>query len=348
MNRILLCVPGACLLLFASGSPFAEAQTVPGYTPPPGYTATLTNLPTSGFAISPGGRLAVSNSNAGGGGTISVYDRVEGNRTLLQTFSAPAGDTFQFFGGLTFADDSTLYFGENGASNTVFRASLNGGSVTKLAANGSVPHTAGVALQTGSVYALSAGNPGTGAVYRLLGGQASLFASHLGTGYLGGIGFSGDGSLLVGDTNDPNFVGNSGELLKINGAGEVAQTILLTNGGGSGLYDFDFTDNGDVIASTGKTLTRIHLGAVPVVSNFGTFSGAFPFPTGINFVGSGFNPFSGTGTLYVGGEFTGVGGVFRIQPTAVPEASSSLTLIFTMGGSLVLSLRCRSRFGKAA
>lgn len=318
----------------------AGAQSIPGFTAPAGYIATLTDLPTSGIAISPSGLLAVSNSNSSGGGTLSIYDRVEGTRTLLKTFSAPAGDTFRFFGGLTFADDNTLYFGENGAAKTVFRADLTGGSVTKLAPNGSVPSVAGVAFRSGSVYALSAGDPGSGAVYQLTGGLASVFASNLGSGYLGGIDFAMDGSLYVGDTNDPDFVGNAGNLLKIGASGTVVQTISLSGGGGSGLYDFAFDSEGDIFASTGKTLTEVHLGATPLVSNFGTFSGSFPFPTSVTFRGGGFSPYSGTGSLYVGGEFTGVGGVFRIQPTAVPEPSSVFGLAFASGGAFSL-LRLR-------
>ena len=333
------------LTLAVGFSPMAaHAQAFSGYTAPTGYTATLTNLPNSGIAISPSGLLAVASSNSAGGATVSIYDHVEGNRTLLKTISAPAGDTFKFFGGLTFADDNTFYFGENGVTNTVYRASLGTASptVTKLAPNGSVPFVDGLALKSGSVYALSAANPGLGAVYQVSGGASTVYSANLGVGYLGGIEFAPDGSLVVGDTNDPNFVGNAGELLKIDSAGKVSQTISLANGGGSGLADFTFTSDGDVIASTGKTLTRVNFGATPTVSNFGTFGGSFPFPTGLTFVGSGFAPYSGTGSLYIGGQYTGVGGVFKITPTAVPEAGS-MGVLFASTGSVFGLVALRRR-----
>src|SRR5205085_10885885 len=49
---------------------------------------------------------------------------------------------------------------------------------------------------------------------------------------------------------------------------------------------------------------------------FGQFSGMDPFPGGLQFRGSRFEPESGDGTLLVNGDFTDVHGLFEVTTTA--------------------------------
>src|SRR5204863_9350980 len=116
---------------------------------------------------SPGGRAAAAHDASDGTATISVYDRVEpADRKLLQIIKAPAGAQFKFFGGLAFQDDDTLFFSENGVTNTLYRASVGTGEVQALLPNGSLPGAADVAVRRsdGRLFALTTPGPGQGAV----------------------------------------------------------------------------------------------------------------------------------------------------------------------------------------
>ena len=322
------------------------AQTILGFTNPAGYSASLSSLPAGSAAISAGGRLAVAKSDFNGHGVVEIYDHAEGPRTLIATLNAPAGAQFQFFGGLKFTDENTVVFGENGLSNTVFSGSVLTGTTTALAPLNSTPFVDDVAVRPadGSVFALAASNPGSGAIFHLSGGAASTLVSGFGVGYLAGIDFAPDGSLLVGDTNDPTFSGNSGLIYKLTNSGSIAQTISLAGGGGSGLADFTVGPDGNLYATTGSTLTEVLLGASSSALNFGTFGGAFPFPTGVFFTGSNFAPNSGgDAALYVNGQFTNVGGLFRITPNAVPEPGVFALLIASGGATGFLRVRRNSR-----
>jgi hypothetical protein len=310
----------ACLTLSAN---VAARAAVSGYTPPAGYEAESLNLSGDTFAVAPDGRFAVAN-----GGTITVYNQADptGRSAIGGVTDARIG----YIGALAFAGNDLL-ISESGAQDTVFQASLAAGTLTALAPAGSIANVANVGIRPtdGAMFALASNNPGTGAVYQLSGGQATLVASGLGTGYLGGMAFDIAGNLHIGDTNDPTFSGQAGRVLTLNPAGAVIGVDSLAGGGGNGAFDITFDNNGDLFATTGGTLTRLSNG---VATPFGAFGGAFPFPTDI-----AADP---SGGLLVNGAFTGVGGIFRVRPTAaaIPEPASVALLGF---GALPLLRRRR-------
>lgn len=325
-----------CALLMA---PSVAVAQVAGYTPPTGYRTFSLNLAGGTVAISPTGKLAVATGRFGGGATITVYDRiVPQDRQVIATISS---SQWQFFGGLAWRDDDTLLFSENGDLDTVLEWSLNTNTVTPLAPQGSLPNVADIAIVGSQVLALGADGPNQNRLYAITNGSVSLLVNGYGTGYAGGLGFRDD-LLYAGDTNDPNFVGNPGQIFRyqpvydangqIVGANFV-DSLSLASGGGSGIVSFVFDSEGDLIATTQRTLTQLRNGvAIP----FGTFSGNFPFPTSIAYFGTRFEPFSGNGILVVNGSFTEVGGLFAITP--VPEPSSFFLLSVGLAG---LALRKR-------
>lgn len=318
---------GACLAV-AAASPLLAA--VPGYTPPAGYEAEDLGLAADLFTVASDGRMAVART-APGGAAITVYNHADPTgRAALATFTDPA---LGYLGGLAFSGNDLLV-AENGARNTLFRASLTDNSLTALAPSGSVANigTVGIRPTDGAILALAANSPGQGALYEFSGGTANLVASGLGGGYVGGLAFDNAGNAFIGDTNDPFFAGNPGRVLELDALGVVRQSYSLAGGGGSGLYSLTRGAGGDIFATTGATITRLSNGAA---TSFGTFSGAFPFPTDI-----AADPFSGG--LVVNGAFTGAGGIFRVRPTAaaVPEPGTAALLL--MGaGPLLLGARRR-------
>ncbi|MCS6776213.1 MAG: hypothetical protein RMJ43_09520 [Chloroherpetonaceae bacterium] len=327
---------GAALLL-ATAPCAGLAQQVEGFQAPTGYAAFRLGLSGSAFAVAPDGKFALAQDDFGGRATVTVYDRIGTGRRVLTTFQAPAGTSWQFLGGLAWQDASTLVISENGSARTVFSASLTSGEVTLLAPVNSLPNVAQIAFAPdGVLYAGLANGPGANAVVTVAGGTVRPFASNFGAGYLGGLAFRpADGALFVGDTNDPFFAGNPGQVLQLSPDGLLVGQFSLAGGGGSGIYDLVFAPNGDLFASTGRTLTLLRAGTSTAVP-FGMFSGVFPFPTELDFFGGEFAPFSGgSGQLIVNGEFTGVGGLFVVQPAAVPEPSG---LILVAAGPVLLFL----------
>lgn len=316
-------------LVLMTTSRAALAQSVVGYNALPGYSATALELSGSAFAVAPDGKFAVAQDDFSGNATITVYDRFEAGRAVLKTFEAPSGVSLQFISGIAWRDAESLVFSENGSAQTVFSASLSAGTATPIAPLNSLPGVAQIAFAPdGQLYAGVAGGPGANAVYTITNDTVNLFASGLGSGYLGGLAFRpADGALFVGDTNDPFFQGNPGMALRLNPDGSLAETLSLAGGNGSGLYDIAFDAASNLYATTGSTLTRLPFGAT-TAQNFGTFSGPFPFPTELDFLGGAFAPFSGgSGRLLVNGQFTEVGGLFVVQPAAVPEISGFWLLV---------------------
>ena len=341
---------GACLFSLA-----ASAQTVPNFTNPAGYKAAALGVSGSVFAVGPDGKFAVGQDNGSGGATVTVYDSVGANRRALATFSAPAGDTFQYFGGIAWKDANTLAFSEDAGSETAFSASLTTGIVTPLAPKFSLNNVAQIAYKpgdaSGTLYAALANGPSftTGkqenAVYTVANGAATAFATALGGGYLGGLAFRPtDGALFVGDTNDPNFARTPGQVLQIGANGAVTKTVSLAGGRGGDIAGITFDAAGNLFASTDNTLTELPFGANQAV-NFGTFAGGSGAYVGdLQFVGGDFTPNGGgTGTLLVSGGFgTGVSGLFAITPSAVPETSSLFALsigVIGFSGTALLRLR---------
>ena len=300
MNRVLAITVGA-----------AVAVTANAFTPATGYQTVALGLSGSAIAVSPSGKLAVGEDAFGGGAVVRVYDSVLPGRNLLYTVTAPSGHNWQFFSALVWTDDDTLAIAESGDMDTAYAAV--GTTVTALAPIGSIPNIAGLTLGFGgSLFATAANVPGSGRVYSIQSGSASLFVDALGTGYLGGIAFRED-ILYVADTNDPFFMGNPGQVHRFAFDGSYLGAVSLAAGGGSGVMDILFDSEGDLIASTGKTLT---VGG----STLGWFSDPWAFPTFLAYTGAGFEPYAGSGLLLVNGTFTEVGGIFGITP--VPEPTS--------------------------
>ncbi len=298
-----------------------------GYTPPTGFRAFSLELGGGVVAVSPSGKLAVATNQFGGGATITVYDRIapQGRRMVAYI----SGGDWQFFGGMVWQDEETLLFSENGDMDTVLSWNLRTGEVNFLAPQGSLPNVADIALVGSQLLAIGADGPNSNRLYAIQNGTVSVLIDGYGTGFAGGLAFR-DGILYAGDTNDPNFVGNPGQVFRFqpvyDGSGAIVganllDTLSLAGGNGAGLATFVFDAEGDLIASTQRTLTLLRGESA---SPFGEFSGAFPFPTSLAFYGEGFEPFSGTGILIVDGSFTEVGGLFAITP--VPEPSSLLLL----------------------
>ncbi len=294
----------------------AVAVMANAFTPATGYRTVDLDLHGSAIAVSPSGKLAVGEDAFGGGAVIRVYDSVLPGRNLLYTLDAPSGHTWQFISALRWQDDDTLLIAENGGMDTAYSAV--GTSVSALAPIGSVPSIAGLSLGFGGeLFASSATNPGTGPVYRIQSGTASVFADSLGTGYLGGLAFLDD-VLYVADTNDPLFMGNPGQVHRFAADGSYLGAVSLAGGGGSGVVDLVFDTEGDLIATTGATITVDN-------GSLGSFSGSWAFPTFLAYTGTGFEPFAGTGMLLVNGTYTEVGGIFGITP--VPEPATGLLLL---------------------
>ncbi|MCS6950730.1 MAG: PEP-CTERM sorting domain-containing protein [bacterium] len=312
---------------------------VTGFTPPDGFRAIPLGLAGSAIAFSPSGKLAVATDRFGGGAYVTVYDTWQNGRTVLYTVTAPSGANWQFIGALAWKDDDTLAIAENGDEDTLFEAKLSAGTVTKLVPSGTLQNVADVVYDVSSdaYYATLANNPGQGAVVRVRPNEATPVISALGTGYLGGIQMGIDGLLYVGDTNDPFFEGRSGVVWKISPSGLVIGSLSLAGAGGSGLSDLVFDSEGDLIATTQRVLSLLPRASEPA-QPFGTFSGAFPFPTSLAFYGTGFEPYVGNGVLLVNGVFTEVGGIFALQP--VPEPAT-LVAVGGLVGMLAAVVRRR-------
>ncbi|MER3402826.1 MAG: hypothetical protein C4337_05895 [Armatimonadota bacterium] len=319
----------------------AVLAQVSGYTPPTGFRTFSLGLSDGAVAISPSGKMAVAVGRFGGGATITVYDRISPQgRQILATIS---DSQWQFFGGLAWRDDTTLVFSENGDMDTLFEWDTTTGAVNFLAPQGATPNVADVVIVGNQVLALGADGPNANKLYRVANGSATVLVNAYGTGYAGGLGFQ-NGLIYAGDTNDPNFVGNPGQVFRfqptigndglITGV-QLVDTLSLAGGGGAGVVSLVFDSEGDLIATTQRTLTLLRgTQAMP----FGTFSGSFPFPTSIAYYGSGFEPFHGTGVLIVNARFTEVGEVFAITP--VPEPASLGVL---SAGLLAVALHKRRR-----
>lgn len=304
------------LLLTGVTAPAVAQQTA--YVPIAGYRMQVTDLKGGALALSPSGRLAVATGNAEGGATIAVYSGLDPvGRTLLQTLRAPDGDTFRFFGGLVFRDDDALLFTENGGMDTIYEGLVSTGAVRALAPKGSLPNAADLALRPtdGLLFVATAGGPGKNAVYTVTDGAVLPFARGLGVGFLGGLAFDPAGRLFVGDTADPEFAGRPGQILELGPDGAPRRTISLAGGGGHGLAGLVADSEGDLLAATGATLTHVRLHGTPRVTPFGRFAGESPFPTGLVYRGTRFEPGSGDGLLLVNGAFTGVGAVFAVTTT---------------------------------
>jgi hypothetical protein len=291
-----------------------SAAAVAGFNTSAGYDADDLAITADTFAVAPDGRFAV-----GTGSTVTVYNHADpAGRAALATITSPK---FKTLGGLAFQGADTLLVTDNTfLSGAILSAAISSGTVSTLAAPGTANDVAQVRVRPtdGSAFAVLSHNPGQGAVVEVTGSGVSPFAGGLGTGYLGGLAFDAAGNVYVGDTNDPNFMGAAGKVLELSGAGALLGSASLAGGGGHGVYDVNGF-NGDYYATTGNTLTRLNGG---VATQVGAFTGAYPFPTDV--------AIDSTGVL-VNGNYTGVGGVFRVRPAgSVPEPASLALLAIGM------------------
>lgn len=298
-------------------APSAAQQAA--YTQGAGFRARLTDLQGAGVAVSPGGRIAVARHDSGGAAAITVYSSLDpAARTVLQTIRAPSGHLFRFFGGMVFRDEDTLLFAENGDMDTVYTAATSTGEVQPLAPKGSMPDVGPLAIRPtdGALFAGTQAGPGKNALFEIVDGQARPIVTGLGVGYLGGLAFDPAGRLFIGDSADPEFAGKPGQILELGRDGKVRRAISLAGGGGSGVGGLVCDAEGDLLASTGATLTHVRLHGTPKVTEFGRFAGQNPFPAGLVFRGTRFEPGSGDGLLLVNAAFPEAAGVLAVTPTA--------------------------------
>ena len=301
----------------AIGIPNAHA-----YLPTPGYLATGTLFTAESFAFGPGGQVAVGSDNFLGGASISVYASLaDVGGVPTRTFTDPS---WKFFGGIDFADATTVVFGENGSTaavDAVYRGSILSGDVLTLS---NVPNVGDVDVEGSSVYVAAQNGPGANDVVRLplAGGASTLLVENFGTGYGGGVLVAG-GKIYATETNDPFFEGNAGNVHVFDLAGAFEMLILLTRGGGSGAVGLSAGFDGDIFVATGNSISRIDINTSSVTP-FGQFTGPFAFPTTIDFSGN---------RLFVNGIYTETGGTFAVS---VPEPAGMVAIVV---GSLALLRR---------
>jgi hypothetical protein len=285
------------LLLCASRADSAPAA---GFRAAPTWVAEDLNLQADAFAAGPTAFAAATNGASGA--TITVYNHAApSGRRALARISSPL---LKSLGGIAFASSNVLLATENGAQGTAFAISIASGETVALAPPHSIPNPAQVRVRPtdGAIFVVSAGNPGEGAIYRVQGGRAIPFATRLGVGYLGGIGFDRAGALYAADTNDPNFLGLPGRILGLSPQGISFGAVSLAGGHGTGAYDVAVDRQGALYATTGSSITCVRGGQSFAL---GTFIGDYPFPTDI-----AVDP---DGGVIVNGIYTGVGGLFRLH-----------------------------------
>lgn len=297
---------------------------------PAGYQRTGETFTGDAFAVAPDGKVAIAVANFAGNASIKVYTdaaAAQAATSPIQTFTS-AG--YKFWGDLTFTDNNTLLFSENGDRDTVYRGVVSSGATTALAPDGSVPAAGGVIQIGPTVYAVAATNPGTGALYSISGGSALAVLTGIGSGYLGGVAVDGSGNFLLTDSNDPTFSGNTGLLRRYSSSFSPLSSIDLAGGNGSGAYDVVVDDEGDLFVTTGSTLTQIPFGTT-TAAQFGSSFGSFAFITNLDYTGTGFSSSLGTGELFVNAGFGDDGVILSVTP-AIPEpAALSLVLVAATG-----------------
>ena len=326
--RAAICAIRASCFLPALG--VFSSLVAAAWVPPAGFTRTPQSFAgddpfnTSAFAIAPDGKVAIGNTNFSGGANIKVYAdaaAAQAHAAPIRTFTSP---TYKAWGDLSFVGNDTLLISENGDLDTAFTASVAGGTITPLAPSGSVPNAAGIVKVGNDVYVAAANGPGTNGLFKLSGGVATAVLTNVGTGYFGGVAIDSAGNFLLTDTNDPTFSNAPGVLRRYSSSFASLAPISLAGGNGADAYDVAVDSEGDIFVTTTSTLTRIPFGTTTATQFGGAFTG-FPFITNLDYVGSGFEPNSGTGKLFVNALFSDDASIFGITP--LPEPASALAIV---------------------
>ena len=313
---------------------FTSSPAQAAWAPPAGYQRVGGTITGQSFAVAPDGKVAVGINKVGTtAGVVNIYAdaaAAAAGTSPIRTFTDPS---FVSFGDLTFSGSDTILFSEF-ANATVFSGSVSsGGAATALAPANSVQFPQGVAVRNGTVYATSVVGPGASDIFALSGGAATPVVSNVGVGYIGGLAFDAAGNLLVTDSNDPDFSGDPGRLMRFDSSFAPLAPITLDDGAaGSGVraYDLAIDSEGDIFVSTGPTLTRL-ASDFSVIEQFGpTFIGGFEFVAGLDFTGSGFEANAGSGRLFINATDAGEGGIVVVAPIPEPAALGLLAFAATV------------------
>ena len=271
------------------------------------------------MAVSDSGLFAIAHDNFSGGATIDIYDKYSVGRQKITTVEAPSGTTFGTFGGLVWVDNNTLAFTENSQTNAAWSFSLASGTVSALTDINAIAAPAQIAYAGGnSFYVVNASSPGTGGVSLINNGQVTTWASSIGTGYLGGIAVDASGKVYVGDTNDPFFTGNSGNILELGSNGQMLNTISLAAAAGSGCSSVLLLSDGSLLATTGNTIAEVVNG---VVTKWGQFDGNYDYGYGLTNAKDG--------SILVNGSFATPGSVVAATPAPEPASLALLCIGIT-------------------
>ncbi len=318
----------AVLAAVALSFPSLPSQSSAGFTAP-GWSVSNLGLTGSEMAVSTSGLFAVAQDSYSGAGTIVIYDKVGSGRTEVARIAAPSGQTFGTFGGLVWADNDTLAFTENANTSAAWSYTLSNNTLNALTSMNALASPAQITYAgSGMYYVVNASAPGSGGVSLVNNGSVTAIATGLGTGYLGGIALDNLGNIFIGDTNDPNFTGNAGNILKISNTGAVLDTISLLNAEGSGCSSVVWLSDGSLLATTGSTVAKYANGTV---TKWGAFDGSFDYGYGLTD--------GRDGSVLINGTFTSAGSVVQASP--VPEPASMLLL--AMGVTGLVARKRRSR-----
>jgi hypothetical protein len=168
-----------------------------------------------------------------------------------------------------------------------------------------------VVEHNGNVYAVAANGPDyahsenpLNSVYVV--GNPTPILDKIGVGFVGGIAFDSAGNMLLADSNDPDFLGNAGKVLRYDPSLNPLPSIDLSGGGGSGAFDLALDTEGDIFVSTNTTVTKVDHANLNIVTQFGSaFSPTEPGPFGFTFIsamdfgGTNFTGASDTGRLWI-------------------------------------------------